>query len=617
MVTIGVAFILFMLATAGVKGFALMMGLGTIVSLFTAVLATSAILGSISRSRMLRSRHALGAGRETAGWRFDFMGKSRWFFSASGLILVVGALAIAGIGINFGIDFESGTQDPDAARAARHGRRGARRPAARVPGRGGPGGRRPRARARTSYRSPCRSSRRTSRTRSATALDQAFGLDPAQFSTNSIGPTFGAQIAQTAVIAIIASLILISLYIGIRFEFKYAVPVLIAIAHDILITAGVYAIAEREVTSATVAALLTILGYSLYDTIIVFDRIRENVPRMPRATFSQIVNRSMSEVLTRSLATSFSTLLPITALMLFGGETLRDFGFALLVGAISGAYSSIFIASPVLSHWKEREPIYRRRRRLALQEHGGVVPAFATATIGAPAAGPGAAPAAPAEPVPRRAAEPGPAEPEREKPERRPRRKRKAGGAAPAGAGRQRLGRAGRDSPTAGDGGARAGAEGRTEGDGSDDDGGPVSGSDRSVDADDGGRPGRPKPRRWPQATKARPPMSMLVWVMMGIAMWHFTRLLAGPLPWRDRRSLPGRDRRLGGRGLPGGRAVGPGPGRHWPRAGADRGARLDRRARALVRGGRPPRARGRGPAEPLELPHTDADRGGTDRDPR
>ena len=114
---------------------------------------------------------------------------------------------------------------------------------------------------------------------------------------SSIGPTFGAQIARTAVIAIIASLLLISIYIGLRFESKFAVPVLIALVHDLLITAGVYALTDREVTTSTVAALLTILGYSLYDTIIVFDRIRENVPRMPRATFSQIVNRSMSEVL--------------------------------------------------------------------------------------------------------------------------------------------------------------------------------------------------------------------------------------------------------------------------------------------------------------------------------
>jgi SecD/SecF fusion protein len=159
------------------------------------------------------------------------------------------------------------------------------------------------------------------------------------------------------------------------------VPVLIALAHDLLITTGVYALFQREVTADTVAALLTILGYSLYDTIIVFDRIRENVPRMPRATFSQIVNRSMAEVLTRSLVTSFSTLLPILALMIFGGETLKDFRFALLVGVASGAYSSIFIAGPVLTHWKEREPVYVRRRQLALEDFGGVVPAYAPGTF--------------------------------------------------------------------------------------------------------------------------------------------------------------------------------------------------------------------------------------------
>jgi SecD/SecF fusion protein len=160
------------------------------------------------------------------------------------------------------------------------------------------------------------------------------------------------------------------------------VPVLIALSHDILITSGVYALLGREVTTSTVAALLTILGYSLYDTIIVFDRIRENVPRMPRATFSQIVNRSMSEVLTRSLATSFSTLLPVSALMLFGGETLRDFAFALLVGIASGAYSSIFIAAPVLTLWKEREPVYVRRRKMVLEETGGTVPPFSTGSLG-------------------------------------------------------------------------------------------------------------------------------------------------------------------------------------------------------------------------------------------
>ncbi|HSO99320.1 MAG TPA: hypothetical protein VLP43_10245, partial [Solirubrobacteraceae bacterium] len=118
------------------------------------------------------------------------------------------------------------------------------------------------------------------------------------------------------------------------------------------------------------------LGYSLYDTIIVFDRVRENVPRMPRAAFSQIVNRSMSEVLTRSLATTSCTLLPIVALLLFGGSTLQDFAFALLIGVASGAYSSIFIASPVLTHWKEREAVYRSRRA-RIENEFGYVPAYA------------------------------------------------------------------------------------------------------------------------------------------------------------------------------------------------------------------------------------------------
>jgi SecD/SecF fusion protein len=131
-----------------------------------------------------------------------------------------------------------------------------------------------------------------------------------------------------------------------------------------------------------VAALLTILGYSMYDTIIVFDRVRENIPRMPRAAFTQIVNRSMSEVLTRSLATTFCTLMPILALLAFGGvagsSELQDFAFALLIGVASGAYSSIFIASPVLTHWKERETVYRNRRH-RIEAELGHVPAYAGA----------------------------------------------------------------------------------------------------------------------------------------------------------------------------------------------------------------------------------------------
>src|SRR5438270_2899175 len=380
-VTIGVAFILFMLATAGVKGFAFTLGVGTLVSLFTAVLATSAILGSMGRTRLLRSKRAVGLhAEERLRWRVDFTGLSRWFFSMSGTIIAAGAIAIAVLGVNLGIDFESGTaiktplNKPATVAQVRDvlsplGYGDAKVQTVKDPDLG------PHVvQIRVHKLAPDRVAAVQK------ALDQRFGVH--DFSSQSIGPTFGQQIAKTAIIAIIASLILISIYIGLRFEFKFAVPVLIALAHDLLITTGVYALTKREVSTPTVAALLTILGYSLYDTIIVFDRIRENVPRMPRATFAQIVNRSMSEVLTRSLVTSLSTLMPIAALMLFGGQTLKDFGFALLVGVASGTYSSIFIASPVLTHWKEREPGYQRRRQLVMEDHGGVIPPFAETRLG-------------------------------------------------------------------------------------------------------------------------------------------------------------------------------------------------------------------------------------------
>jgi SecD/SecF fusion protein len=380
-VTFMTAFILFALATAEVKGFAFTLGIGTLVSLFTAVLATRAALGAMGRSRVVSHPSALGAARRGRGWTFDFMGASRWFFSLSGTILLVGALAIGGSGLNFGIDFKSGTriqtafvkpvsesQVAKAMSAAGYGNAQVQKLVNKSIG-------------GTGFQISTKTLRPETVKKVHTALEAKFGTR--NFSSTSIGPTFGKTVANSAVIAIIASLLLISAYIALRFEWKYAVPVLIALMHDLLITAGVYSLTGREVTTATVAALLTILGYSLYDTIIVFDRVRENVPRMPRAAFSQIVNRSMSEVLTRSLATSFCTLLPVTALLLFGGETLKDFAFALMIGIASGAYSSIFIASPVLTHWKEREGAYRLRRARIVRE-AGAVPAYATTAGGAP-----------------------------------------------------------------------------------------------------------------------------------------------------------------------------------------------------------------------------------------
>jgi SecD/SecF fusion protein len=380
-VTVMTAFILFMLATAGVKGFAFTLGVGTLVSLFTAVMATQAILGTMGRSRVLRRPSALGAHLAGRRWRFDFMGASRWFFSMSGMILLIGALSIGGKGLNFGIDFTSGTRI--TTNLVRPGTEAQLRSVLDTVGAGDAKIQKVSNKAlgphvfQVSTKQLQPNKVETVRAK----LSQRFG-GTTSFSSSSVGPTFGQTVANNAIIAIIASLLVISAYIALRFQWKFAIPVLIALMHDLLITSGIYSLTGREVTSATVAALLTILGYSLYDTIIVFDRIRENMPRMPRAAFSQIANRSMSEVLTRSLATSFSTALPILALLLFGGQTLRDFAFALLVGVISGAYSSIFIATPVLTHWKEREPTYVQRRKRIEAESGGLVPAYASATVG-------------------------------------------------------------------------------------------------------------------------------------------------------------------------------------------------------------------------------------------
>jgi SecD/SecF fusion protein len=428
-ITLITAFILFVLATAGVKGFAFTLGIGVLVSLFTAVLFTQAVLGVMGRSRFLRSPRFLGASEEGAKrWNFDFTGASRWFFSMSGVILAIGAIAFATKQLNLGIDFESGTRiqaalsepaDVDAIRDAltAGGIEGADTAKiqetenpdfgenvvqiqAKIPPEQAPD--------------------------VQPLLDQEFGLveqgEASGFDSQSIGPTFGEQIARGAVIAIIFSLLVIAGYVALRFEAKYAVPVLIALIHDILITGGVYALIGAEVSSATVAAFLTILGYSMYDTIIVFDRIRENVPRMPRAAFSQIVNRSMSEVLTRSLITGLSTVFLITMLLIFGGETLRDFALAMGIGVASGTYSSIFIASPVLTEWKEREPQYRSRRA-RITEAMGHVPTFpednvvarideAERHVPVPAAADGGDGAPGAEPEPERVASPTAADPE-------------------------------------------------------------------------------------------------------------------------------------------------------------------------------------------------------------
>ena len=378
-ITLITAFILFVLATAGVKGFAFTLGVGTIVSLFTAVVFTQAVLGTLGRTRMLRSPRFLGAGDRHVDWHFDFTGMSRWFFSFSGVILAVGAISFATQQLNLGIDFESGTrlnvslEEPASVEQVRSTladagideASGAEIQEVEDPQFGD------NVLQIETDLAPDEVGE------AQDALENDYGLAGGDdgFQSTSIGPTFGEQVAKNAAYAIVFSLLVISAYVAWRFEAKYAVPVIIAMLHDILITGAVYSLIGAEVSSATVAAFLTILGYSLYDTVIVFDRVRENVPRMPRAAFSQIVNRSMSEVLTRSLITGLSTVFLIGCLLIFGGDTLKSFALAMMIGVASGTYSSIFIASPVLTAWKEREHSYRARRA-RIKEAMGYVPAF-------------------------------------------------------------------------------------------------------------------------------------------------------------------------------------------------------------------------------------------------
>ena len=165
---------------------------------------------------------------------------------------------------------------------------------------------------------------------------------------------------------------------------------IVALIHDVVITVGVYSLTGREVTSSTVAAVLTVLGYSLYDTIIVFDRVRENTPLLRKNSFTQIVNVSVWETLTRSINTTLITVVPILCLLFFGGSTLKDFAFALAIGITSGAYSSLFVASPLLAVLKEREPEYRKRSAAAITKQ--TLTALGTEPIGthaAPEAGTG------------------------------------------------------------------------------------------------------------------------------------------------------------------------------------------------------------------------------------
>lgn len=296
---------------------------------------------------------------------FNIIQRRRRWFVLSGSAILVSIIALVFLGLNYSIDFTGGTlieyrlsndvtveqvrdllgQDPYA------------RESAEVQIVGGD-----QVSIRTSALTDLTAGERT---QLFEALAEQAGISPDDISVQVVGPTWGEQISRQAVIGLVVVLLAITLYITLRFEWKMAVGAMVAMVHDVLITAGVYALTGREVSPPTVIAILTILGFSLYDTVVIFDKVKENTEStalLGKDTYEGVANYSMNQVLMRSVNTSLVVVLPILSLLLFGGDTLKDFAFAMLVGVVTGAYSSIFVATPILVVLKEREPKYQQLR---------------------------------------------------------------------------------------------------------------------------------------------------------------------------------------------------------------------------------------------------------------
>jgi preprotein translocase subunit SecF len=340
--------------------------------------------------------------------RFDFFGYRRRWFAISAGIIAVSLFALIFLRLDLSVDFRGGTQiefaNPNGVSIAevRELVDDAGVGSAKVQQVGGSGFR-------------VQTAQLEAAAEDALVADLAvlLGQDPADASRQSVGPTFGSQVTKSAVRALIVFLIVIALYMAWRLEWKMAGAAILALIHDLLFTSGIYALTGLEVTPATVIAILTILGYSLYDTVVVFDKLQENErERGDRHTYGAIVNMSMNQVLMRSINTSLISLLPIGSLLvvgsfLLGATTLREFALALFIGVATSMYSSIFLAAPVVGMWKERESHWIKLRN-RLERRGGPEEFAVHETAGRATAGAGAMPASGAVPRPPRKRQKGP-----------------------------------------------------------------------------------------------------------------------------------------------------------------------------------------------------------------
>ena len=210
-----------------------------------------------------------------------------------------------------------------------------------------------------------------------------LGLSTDSFEVTTIGPDWGASVIQSSLIAFLVSIVLIIIYIAIRFDYKMGITAIVALLHDLVLVMGIYALVGREVNPNTIAALLTILGYSLYDTVVVFHRINDNMRGDDiKCTFMTMANHSINQVLVRTINTTLTSLIPVLAMLFFGGETLKDFAFAMAIGLICGSYSSVAVATPLYAMWKTREP----RNAKLVKKYGTEVGRFEFANPNAMAA---------------------------------------------------------------------------------------------------------------------------------------------------------------------------------------------------------------------------------------
>jgi preprotein translocase subunit SecF len=334
--------------------------------------------------------------------RVDFIGRRHLWFALSGLVLLISVVSLATKHLNFGIEFEGGVQIQ--APVAADGPLGDASPAevvGAVRDAVAPFGASD-AQVQLTEETPREVIVQTKQVadpkeqeRLIAAVDKAVGASPSETDNQSIGSKWGGEITDKAVRALLVFLVVVTLFISWRFEWKMAVGAMLALVHDLIITAGVYSLVGFEVTPSTIIALLTILGYSLYDTVVVFDKVEENVAAYAstgKMTYQDSANLAMNQVFMRSLNTSLATLLPVAALLfigagLLGASTLEDLALALFVGILSGAYSSIFVATPVLSMLKEHEPKYRNVREKMLREQRRAKTEAVPVAAGAPAGG--------------------------------------------------------------------------------------------------------------------------------------------------------------------------------------------------------------------------------------